>query len=160
MLHCNIFMCIATYLLNSLIFVTKYGMKRCALDSCRQEIRPGFGFGSCCCRSHQGKYAAIARSKKYGLFPRSPDETRAYHRAWATDKQKRIKQATPSWADKSKIKEFYLRASILTKETGITYEVDHIIPIKGKNVCGLHVETNLQVITQAENRKKGNQFTS
>lgn len=135
-------------------------MKKCALDSCRAEIKPGFGFGSCCCRSHQGTYAAIERAKKHGLFPRTAEDTKAYHRAWAIDKQKRIKQATPVWANKSKIKEFYLKAVILTKETGIIHEVDHIIPIKGKHVCGLHVESNLQIITQTENRKKGNRFNS
>jgi len=38
------------------------------------------------------------------------------------------------------------------------FEVDHIVPVKGKNVCGLHVLDNLQVIPRTENRKKGNAF--
>lgn len=66
------------------------------------------------------------------------------------------KRATPRWANYQKIAEFYEKAAQLTNETGIQYEVDHIIPIKGKNVCGLHVENNLQILTRYENRKKLN----
>lgn len=69
-----------------------------------------------------------------------------------------VKQQTPKWADKEKIRQFYILARKLTKETGIPYHVDHIIPLKGKNVCGLHIETNLQVIPAIENIKKNNQY--
>lgn len=44
----------------------------------------------------------------------------------------------------------------MTRETGIAHEVDHIYPLQGRNVCGLHVETNLRVITRSANRKKNN----
>jgi hypothetical protein len=70
----------------------------------------------------------------------------------------RKKHATPKWADKNKIKQFYLKAKELTNLTGIPHEVDHIIPLNGLTVCGLHVENNLQILTQEENRKKFNKF--
>lgn len=66
--------------------------------------------------------------------------------------------AMPAWANKSKIRKIYAEAREMTKATGNVHHVDHIIPIKGKNVCGLHVETNLQILTASENLKKFNKY--
>lgn len=60
-------------------------------------------------------------------------------------------QATPSWADREKIREYYDAASFLTKFLGEKYEVDHIFPLRGKFVRGLHVESNLQILSKVEN---------
>lgn len=70
-------------------------------------------------------------------------------------------QATPSWLtdeQKQEIIEFYKLREILTKETGILHHVDHIIPLKGDRVCGLHVPWNLQVIPASENLSKSNKL--
>lgn len=64
-------------------------------------------------------------------------------------------QATPVWADMQKIEAFYEEARRLTDETGVLHEVDHIYPLQGKTGCGLHVHTNLRVLTRAANRAKG-----
>lgn len=66
--------------------------------------------------------------------------------------------ATPPWLTEQhfkKIKDFYFKAEKMTLDTGVPHEVDHIVPLQGKNVCGLHVPWNLQVITASENCKKG-----
>ena len=78
--------------------------------------------------------------------------------AYVVARQTRIKKATPGWADLEKIKEFYIEAQRLTKETGIPHEVDHIIPIKGKLVSGLHVSANLQILTEKENQTKNSRY--
>lgn len=68
-------------------------------------------------------------------------------------------KATPKWLTKTQLKEieqFYIQAYEMTQETGIQYEVDHIIPLKGYNINGLHVPWNLQIITKTENISKGN----
>jgi hypothetical protein len=67
-------------------------------------------------------------------------------------------RATPSWADQRKILEFYEEAARLTKITGIRHEVDHAVPLQGKNVCGLHCEANLQIMTKAKNIAKYNRW--
>ena len=68
--------------------------------------------------------------------------------------------ATPSWANKQKIKEIYAERKNLTEQTGIPHEVDHIIPLRGIDVCGLHVENNLQILTRQNNKNKNNIFVS
>lgn len=130
-----------------------------------------------CCKSHQrshaGSLGGIASrnvpKKKYNTpkpekvkaepnSKKTREETIAYHRQWAIEKQKRTKLATPVWANKDAIKEVYKAAVALTELTGKKYEVDHIVPLTSKLVCGLHVEHNLRVVTFEENRKKYNSF--
>lgn len=75
-----------------------------------------------------------------------------------TAREKRCVLATPTWADRELIKELYELARKLTEQTGIPHEVDHVIPLQGKEVSGLHVPDNLQVITAEENRRKSNKY--
>ncbi len=59
--------------------------------------------------------------------------------------------ATPKWANAKKIREIYITARCLKK-----HHVDHIVPLNSSLVCGLHCEDNLQILTGAKNRAKGN----
>lgn len=71
---------------------------------------------------------------------------------------KRAKRV-PKWLtpeDKWLITQFYDVAKLRTKATGIEWEVDHILPLRGVEVSGLHVATNLQVIPKVINRAKRN----
>ena len=68
------------------------------------------------------------------------------------------KERTPKWADTAQIFSIYQQARKLSEETGEQYHVDHIIPLRSKIVSGLHVENNLQILTQYENISKGNKF--
>jgi hypothetical protein len=99
---------------------------------------------------------------------RHPDAVREYKRAWkarnkgavaasVSSRKKHIRLATPHWltkAHKTQIKAFYLEAERLKSQTGIDHEVDHIVPVRGGIVSGLHVPWNLRVITAAENQSK------
>ena len=66
------------------------------------------------------------------------------------------KQAVAPWADLKRIKEIYEEAVELTRSTGVSHQVDHIYPLQSEYMCGLHVETNLQILTQFENASKNN----
>ena len=64
----------------------------------------------------------------------------------------RIKDATPIWVNLPAIRQFYV-------DCPEGYHVDHILPLRGKLVSGLHVLENLQYLPASENLKKSNKFT-
>lgn len=61
------------------------------------------------------------------------------------------RQAIPPWANLNKIKGIY-------DNCPLGYHVDHIFPLNGENICGLHVETNLQYLLAEDNMRKGNKM--
>ena len=69
------------------------------------------------------------------------------------------RKATPKWLtdnQKKEMENLYIKCKDMEKLDDVKYHVDHIIPINGKNVCGLHVPWNLQILKACENRKKSN----
>jgi hypothetical protein len=64
------------------------------------------------------------------------------------------------WANQEAIAAFYAKAALLTRTTGRTHVVDHIVPLKGRTVSGLHVENNLRIVERFENARKANKWKS
>jgi hypothetical protein len=83
-----------------------------------------------------------------------PNTDTSFH---SSNRRAMKRMAIPSWANFKAIKDIYSKAKKLSS-TGEIYHVDHIIPINSKLVCGLHVESNLQIIKASENLKKSNKF--
>lgn len=109
------------------------------------------------------EYMARARAQ-------SPEDLRKYKRSWkhsnpakvAADRRARraqVKNATPSWLTPEQwraMDEIYSSARELSLSTGTPYHVDHIVPLRGRNVSGLNVPWNLEVLRGADNMAKRN----
>lgn len=70
-------------------------------------------------------------------------------------------QATPPWVDeehKKRLRSIYRACRNASCQSGKQHHVDHIIPLNGDNVCGLHVWWNLRIVPAKENLSKGNRF--
>jgi len=97
---------------------------------------------------------------------------REYRNAWKANnkiqvladnkvRRRKHREATPPWLtrkQKSEIRQLYQIAITMTQTTGEQYVVDHIVPLRSHEVCGLHVPWNLRVVTQEENLRKSNKL--
>lgn len=117
---------------------------------------------------HANKAEFMAQNRQW--HQENADRSRLHKRLWsrahpdynvmrASLRRAAIRKRTPVWLSADQIaatQVFFEEARRLTAETGIPHEVDHIVPLLGENVCGLHVPWNLQVLTEFANRSKGN----
>ena len=105
-------------------------------------------------KSNPEKYREQAAKSKKGTRVRFADRINADNASRRTE----VRRATPPWAEKFFIAEAYHIAKVREKTFGFKWHVDHIIPLRGKKVCGLHVHNNLQVIPAQVNLKKHASF--
>lgn len=108
----------------------------------------------------------IEYKKEYRLL--NADQLKEYRQsikdriaARTAKRRARKLQRTPKWLTQKDfvlIESFYEEARRLTTETGIMHHVDHIVPLKGDMVSGLHCPDNLQVLTYLDNIRKSNKL--
>lgn len=94
----------------------------------------------------------LTRNKKYAKLNKA--KCNAIKVRYYTSKL----NATPNWSELEKIEVLYEKCKWLESLTGLKYHVDHIVPLQGKNVCGLHVWENLQILEDSLNCSKRNKF--
>jgi len=83
-------------------------------------------------------------------------------RSYAVKRRAREVQAMPSWLTQdhiSQINSVYAEARRLSIHTGISHHVDHIVPLNGRTVCGLHVPWNLRAIPAIDNLRRPKIYT-
>ncbi|QGH74791.1 hypothetical protein MAL1_00012 [Bacteriophage DSS3_MAL1] len=116
--------------------------------------------------------AAAAASRRQRAA--NPERRRAQEREWrarnrAKCKAKKMRHiaalemATPTWLTDDQWEQMnvtYEERDRITAETGVQHHVDHIVPLRGESVCGLHVPWNLRVISAEHNTRKGNKWSS
>lgn len=120
----------------------------------------------------KNKEAILEKNKKYaearpeiGKKAKKSWKIRNAYRVTAMTAKRRAAKlkATPDWLTErhlTEISEFYWLAKDLKAVSGQTYHVDHIIPLQGKDVCGLHVPWNLQVLPDNINLSKSNKVST
>jgi len=106
-------------------------------------------------RAYRGRNKEKERARYTAYNKRNP-EVRAFHSA---NRRAKKNNATPNWLSEdhwAQINLIYQHAKECQMLTGDKYHVDHIIPLNGENVSGLHVPWNLQVLPADINIAKGN----
>jgi hypothetical protein len=108
-------------------------------------------------RQRTKRWVAENKEKKIEYDEKWKEENRPKIRGYKAKRRAKERQATPPWLTKehyAAILSVYEEAERLTAETGVQHQVDHIVPLSGKTVSGLHVPWNLRAITAEENQRR------
>ena len=118
--------------------------------------------------ANKEKIIANKRAAYYATQEASLAQKREYRQAnkgkinfLCSMRKKVVKQRTPAWLspfDRLKIKCYYSVAAMLARNNKEPWHVDHIVPLQGKLVSGLHVPNNLQFLRGVDNVRKKNKF--
>ena len=108
-------------------------------------------------RYRENKDAILAKTRAYAVSPRG----KALNARRQSHRNRRLAHAQPKWLSEYQIEEMnnlYWLAQDLKMVSGQVYHVDHIVPLQGKNICGLHVPWNLQILPADVNLRKSNKM--
>ena len=127
----------------------------------KDKTRPSGLYHKCKQCHSEYRQSKEQKSKLTAYFKEHYTLNKAKHAAKRAKRRALLLQATPKWLTKTEytaIECKYQVAEMLSKYGNEQHAVDHIVPLQGKTVCGLHVPWNLQVISVIDNLKKGNKF--
>lgn len=113
-------------------------------------------------RARTREWTKANPEKKRAMDAAFKEANKALVTSYKAARRARVLRATPSWLTPEhwvQIRAVYAEAERLTRETGIEHEVDHIVPLQGKTVCGLHVPWNLRAIPAVQNNRRPRVWT-
>lgn len=119
-------------------------------------------------RTRTPEFLAKARARAKVWSAKNPERKKASSKSYVAANRPAVRayqaryraallNATPPWLTRAhlrQIRAFYREAEHLSRSTGIPHEVDHIVPLQGKTVCGLHVPWNLRALQKAANNRR------
>ena len=111
-------------------------------------------------RGYRNKWAAKNRERMRAKDKKWREDNPDKNAAKTARRRAAQLNRTPTWADMDEIKLIYKQAASLQKLLKKPLHVDHIIPLQGKNVSGLHVAENLQIIGAKDNMSKSNTWVA
>ena len=114
-----------------------------------------------CCTQRRREYYAANPEKQKIKNRIAYEKNKRYYIDKGYLYNKRRRGAMPPWLNedhKFMLEEIYELRDLRTQATGVVHHVDHIVPLRGAEVCGLHVPWNLQVIPASANIRKGNSY--
>ena len=106
-------------------------------------------------RLHRSKHKERYKQYFKQYAKKYQHDNKSYFAAAAALRRFSKKQATPTWTDMDVVTSLYHIAAELT-ELGVPTHVDHIVPLNSDSVCGLHCESNMQLLSASDNISKGN----
>lgn len=104
------------------------------------------------------KYVSNNPEKRKESSSKYRENNLSYYAAKRAQRRAAQLERTPAWVTHSDMEGMYTLARKLTELTGVQMEVDHIIPLQGVEVSGLHTPCNLQILPMSANRRKGNRY--
>lgn len=121
-------------------------------------------------RKWQAENPEKVRAYSLAHYHRDPSKNREANRRWyqrnsgknrakAVMYKMAVAQRLPAWADICEVRAIY-EECVARRKAGEDVVVDHIIPLRGAMVSGLHVASNLRIVPRELNSKKGNKFES
>lgn len=137
----------------------QYQCKQCRKESCATSFAKRYAENKDAMRSKAKEYYWKTRDSQLQKLKRYRESSKGKATKCTLQRQREATKLnrTPKWADTLRIKAYYDVCAFFNEVNGyIKYHVDHIVPLKGKNVSGLHLHNNLQIIPAKENMSKGN----
>lgn len=130
---------------SSRAWVTENAERHRKTNRQRYRIKPQYF------KDKSAEWRAKNSDRKLASDRRWRNENRGRDRATKAKYKAAKLNATPPWVNYSEIVLIY-------DQCPAGHHVDHIVPLQGENVCGLHVPWNLQYLSETENLKKGNRL--